>query len=392
MHTPKIGIVAMEGWGGGIVYTQNLVLALGRLPVSERPHITLFYESDPRDFQSIIPFVDSAVAYRPWYLWPRYLQWIVLFQKVALRGIGFLIGEAALELALAARKAHVDVMFPLLYARSGFMPCPLTWIPDFQHIDLPEMYSEKDRHDRETLSRNILGRAKNVVFSSEHAQEKANCLYGKVKPRSYVLHFTTVPKPDWYGDPALVKARYGLPEKYLIVCNQFWRHKDHKTLFKAVALLKQQGRPIHLVCTGATDDPRNPDLYGALLEQLKEDQITSYVHILGRIPRDDQMMLMRGALAVIQPSLYEGWSTVLEDARTLGVHIVVSDFPVHLEQGLPNALYFEKGNFRDCARAILETFDRMPISSVSAQALQEQNVLEFARQAMSIFNSALGLY
>ena len=46
--------------------------------------------------------------------------------------------------------------------------------------------------------------------------------------------------------------------------------------------------------------------------------IKKYISILGFISRQDQLSLMRDAIAVIQPSLFEGWSTVVEDCKAIG--------------------------------------------------------------------------
>jgi len=35
------------------------------------------------------------------------------------------------------------------------------------------------------------------------------------------------------------------------------------------------------------------------------------------LPRDTQLSVMRHADAILQPSLFEGWSTVIEDAISL---------------------------------------------------------------------------
>jgi hypothetical protein len=43
---------------------------------------------------------------------------------------------------------------------------------------------------------------------------------------------------------------------------------------------------------------------------------------------------------VIQPSLCEGWSTVIEDAKALGRHVLASDIAVHREQLDRNVDFF----------------------------------------------------
>ena len=53
---------------------------------------------------------------------------------------------------------------------------------------------------------------------------------------------------------------------------------------------------------------------------------------LGVIPYKDVLGLMRAAVAVINPSVMEGWSTTVEEAKSLGLPLILSDIPVHREQ------------------------------------------------------------
>lgn len=53
---------------------------------------------------------------------------------------------------------------------------------------------------------------------------------------------------------------------------------------------------------------------------------------------------MENALAIIQPSLFEGWSTVIEDAKAMNQNCIVSDIEVHKEQLNTKAYYFNPHN------------------------------------------------
>jgi hypothetical protein len=53
---------------------------------------------------------------------------------------------------------------------------------------------------------------------------------------------------------------------------------------------------------------------------------------------------MNHALAIIQPSLFEGWSTVVEDVKAMNQHIIVSDLNVHRDQLGVQAFYFNPNN------------------------------------------------
>ncbi len=38
---------------------------------------------------------------------------------------------------------------------------------------------------------------------------------------------------------------------------------------------------------------------------------------LGFIDRGEQLQLMKNSIAIVQPSLFEGWSTVVEDTKAM---------------------------------------------------------------------------
>ena len=63
--------------------------------------------------------------------------------------------------------------------------------------------------------------------------------------------------------------------------------------------------------------------------------------VLGLVSRDEVMSLMAGAIAVINPSFFEGWSTTVEEAKVFGKRMILSDIPVHREQCGARAHYFE---------------------------------------------------
>jgi hypothetical protein len=56
---------------------------------------------------------------------------------------------------------------------------------------------------------------------------------------------------------------------------------------------------------------------------------------------------------MIQPSLFEGWSTVAEDAKAIGKSILISDFPVHCEQATPDFHFFNRNNAKELADLML---------------------------------------
>jgi glycosyltransferase involved in cell wall biosynthesis len=97
-----------------------------------------------------------------------------------------------------------------------------------------------------------------------------------------------------------------------------------------------------VVLTGHIHDNRNPEYSDIILQTIHKYGIAQQVYLLGLIPKLHQIQLLRRSLCVIQPSLFEGWSTLVEDARCFGKHLILSDLPVNLEQDPPNGQFFDR--------------------------------------------------
>ena len=89
---------------------------------------------------------------------------------------------------------------------------------------------------------------------------------------------------------------------------------------------------VQLVCTGSTYGFRGDDYFKRLSAYMDEHGLRIRVHVLGLLPRAEQIALLKSASAVLQPSRFEGWSTIIEDAKSLGKAILASDIAVHREQ------------------------------------------------------------
>jgi hypothetical protein len=103
---------------------------------------------------------------------------------------------------------------------------------------------------------------------------------------------------------------------------------------------------------------------------------------------------MRRSLAVIQPSLFEGWSTVVEDARVLGKTILLSDISVHKEQNSPSAIFFKPDSSQELANHLeLLTNKLMPgpdlISESEARTNNKIECQTYAEQFLNIVQTVV---
>jgi hypothetical protein len=90
------------------------------------------------------------------------------------------------------------------------------------------------------------------------------------------------------------------------------------------------------------------------------------------------LQIMKNASAVIQSSLFEGWSTVVEDVKALNQNIIVSDLRVHREQLKEKAVYFDPTDVDSLVEAILN-FEKF-----SVDFAYDENRINFASKFLEI--------
>lgn len=313
------------------------------------------------------------------------------------------LGERAF--ARAVRTARVDFLYPLTYDNEHNVGAsfPLRgldgtrwagWIPDFQHRHLPELFSAAEIAKRERGIAALADDATTIVFSSEASAADYRRFCPAAKARPEVLRFCTAPVPEWIaGDPLAAQAAYHLPDRFFLISNQLWKHKNHLLVLEALALLAARGLRPHVVCTGHPADFRDKNFVNVVLQRIHESGLAAQVALLGLVPRATQIQLMRRAVAVVQPSLCEGWSTVVEDARLLGQTVVLSDLEVHREQNPPGAKFFERTSAASLAAALAEVWSNGipgpdPAREAQATAAARDAQLRFGRRFLEIADHA----
>lgn len=241
----------------------------------------------------------------------------------------------------------VDITFniPITFKRNAMLGrkiATLFWIPDFQHIHYPGFFTEQEIKNRNINYKRMAKHATIMVLSSNDALKDFKSFAPEYADKARVMNFVSyVPDEIYLEDPRRIVNKYNLPEIFFYLPNQFWKHKNHGVVFEALKLLKEKNILPNVVCTGNACDYRNPEYFGQLTSDLDQWGIKNQVYLLGIIPHEDVYRLYRQACCVINPSLFEGWSTSVEEAKSIGKRILLSDIAVHREQSPPSAVYFD---------------------------------------------------
>jgi glycosyltransferase involved in cell wall biosynthesis len=370
-------------WMGGTIYILNLVRTLAALPPAERPRVRLLglLKRSSELVQDLIAL--DLVEYDPAQLKGRHTVIPNTIYRLR-RYIG-----RNVPLMRDPETRGLDAIYPALQAsRNEF--ADIYWIPDFQIEYFPHLFTPEDLAQRRGRYEAIAAQDGTLVLSSEAALGDFRRFYPNRRVNPVVWRFCTTLPAERGRDP---HQAYGLPEKYLYLPNQFWAHKDHRTAFAALRIAKERGCRIDLVCSGLKHDNRNSAYVSELQAYIAEAGLEQQIHFLGLVPRTDQIEIFRHAAAVLQPSLFEGWSTVVEDAKAVGRPIILSDLPVHIEQAPDEATYFKRSSTDDLARVLLELWPKLMPGPDSAreQAAAERTAarrLAAGRAFMDILRDA----
>lgn len=345
-------------WTGGLNYFSNLARAYASVPES-RFEIVLLGEKEP------LPAPLDGLAHLTLSCMRRYAPQRV-WDKV-LRGCSESGGLRASSLA----RNNISLLSHS-HALGLRSPVPaLCWIPDFQDVYLPEFFTAKELRHRAAWHARLARSAQGIMLSSHDAHKDFCRLFPEAAHKAHVLHFVAhIPAEAELPPAAEVLQAYAIAEPYFHLPNQLWAHKNHRLVLEALRLLHAEERCPLVISTGQTDDYRNPKYFGELRNTLYASGLEERFRFLGRVPFAHVAVLMRNAVALINPSRFEGWSTTVEEAKSAGKKILLSDLAVHREQNPPRGEFFgvdDAATLAGCMLRTLQTYD----PTVEAEA-QEQ--------------------
>lgn len=244
------------------------------------------------------------------------------------------------------KKYKIDIIFGPVLVYKYHRIATLAWLPDFQHTHLPEMFSETERVSRDQTFLRCAQAATRVILMSEAVRKDFESFAPLYVHKVRVLHpVSYIPQSIYEENLNSILNLYHLPEKFVYLPNQFWKHKNYEVVFQAIKVLKERGVKVLVVCTGSPLDYRHPTYFADLFQKLSQLDIREQVIYLGLISREHVLLLMRQSICVLNPSLFEGWGHTVDEARSVGKQVLVSDIPAHREQNLPKATFF---NPYDC--------------------------------------------
>jgi len=378
-------LIGDERWHAGFVYLANLLRALRQYAENEVTLSLMVWDGQSRVPEELIHVAHEIVVY------PKYRRWTVPW--FIGRGTARILGhDLWSDHALKQLGVHV-IAFGV--APHGTKIPVFAWLPDFQHIHLREMFSYEESRNRDHHFKLLAAGSTRIILLSEFVRHDFATFFPLHKHKARVVRpVSHIPSSAYETDPGCVTKIYSLPDKFIYLPNQFWKHKNHRAVFRALRILKERGTEPFLACSGPLNDYRHPNYFGQLLQEISECGISNQIAFLGLIPREHVYMMIRQSICVLNPSLFEGFGLAVDEARSIGKRILLSDIEVHREQDPPQGVFFDPTDEEDLAEKIKKAWEETtpgPDLDLEEKARQNQptRMAAFAGSFMSVVKEVI---
>ena len=249
------------------------------------------------------------------------------------------------------RKEQIDILFSV--HQGIFIPNfnvkIISPVHDLMHRYEPDFPEVKEGFEcREIYMKSIAKYTRCILVDSKlgNKQFEESYIKSRIK-RPIIVSLPFVATEHVYEN----KEEYiQTPERYIFYPAQFWKHKNHMNLIKAIEILLETIEDIHLVLVGS-----EKNCYKLVERYIRDHQLEKYITILGFVNNENVTYLYKHAVALIMPSYFGPTNIPPLEAMALGCPVAVSDKYAMPEQVGKAGLLFNPDSpeeIADCIRQL----------------------------------------
>lgn len=225
-------------------------------------------------------------------------------------------------------------------------------VHDLIFIHTPQYYHWIDRQIYNFKFRRACRCADRVIAVSEYTKQEIMHYYHTPESKIDVVYQGCDPvfsQETEEGKLQEVKARYQLPDKFVLYVGSIEERKNLMLVAKAMAKLNRRAA-IHVVAVG-----RRTAYVDKIQDFLKAQGIEHLFHFYHQVPYADLPSFYKWASTFAYPSRIEGFGIPLLEAISSGVPAIGCTGSCLEEAGGPNSIYVNPDDAQGMADAILRT-------------------------------------
>ena len=234
-------------------------------------------------------------------------------------------------------------------------------------------------------------RADAIIAVSHATKNDLIRYYGTPDNKITVVHEAAAPHFRVVADAevARVRAKYHLPERFLLAVGTIEPRKNLARLVESLARLRRDDHRLHLVVVGAKGW-----LYEDFFRRIEELGQQDAVHVLGYVPDEDLPAVFRAATLYVMASVYEGAGLPVLEAMACGVPVVSSRESSMPELGADVPRYFtphDVDHMTDVIGAVLADESlRAQMAAAGPERAAQFSWQRAARETLAVYRRVLG--
>ena len=235
------------------------------------------------------------------------------------------------------------------------------FLADLQYLHYPQNFSLKNLILRKINIFMCALHSTKIIVSSNDVKNDLKIVsklaFNKAKVSPFVF---LSPNKNEIIKYSLLRKKFKLPLKYFYLPNQYWMHKNHKVVLNALLHLKNKNKlnKIFIISTGSKEEHRNTKYFYEIEKIINHNNLNNHYKYLGTVSFKEVLSLIYYSVAVIQPSKFEGRSSTVEQAKSIGKKIILSNIDIHREQNPTRSKYFSTNNFIQLSNLLLQTLNK----------------------------------
>jgi len=188
-----------------------------------------------------------------------------------------------------------------------------------------------------------------------------------------------------------ILGKYSIPNKFLFYPAQFWYHKNHIRLFKAIKLLGDiYQEKFYIILVGS---PKESFIFTNIMKFIKENSMSDQIIYLGYVSDKEMVALYKKAIALVFPSLLGPTNIPPLEAMVLGTPVICSNLFSIPDQIGDAGLFFNPFEVKDIADKIYKIWVdkglRSDLIRKGYKKVKEMTLERYAKQWEAVIDESL---
>ena len=260
---------------------------------------------------------------------------------------------------------------------------------DLGHLDIlefPEVSYDGQFGTREFTNTRSLKKSYKVIVDLEWGKKNAIKRYNLDEKRIEVLKVLPNIRINKTGTLLRIKEKYKLKNDYIFYPANFWAHKNHMYILKAIKILREKKHiDIDVIFSGS--DQGNLEY---ILNKAKEFKIDDLIHYIGFVPNEEIPSLYKQSLSLVMPTYLGPTNIPPLEAFAYETPVCYSDMPFFREQVGESVFFMDLRDPSSLVKNILTIQNDKQIveekKEKGLQVLKNWNEEDFYKKLLNIFN------